>query len=209
MLPRDAESVHCGGASGRPDRQAQVLLSARPNDRFFRIASLPCGAAHGRARQGLTDLTTFEGTYTFHAIAVYGEGCRARRDITWAADIEVGIDGDHSDVRTDDIGGRVRVTVTPRDRFPNRLGPGRLDALSFVPTGPGRLVGDTFDNGDGSYSQTVDPGPTRPIAPEMSIAQEDRPRTPVLGDVRSRQPRPGKPSGSRWGRPGDHPRLPD
>ena len=134
--------------------------------------------------QVLTDLTTFEGTYTFHAVAVYGEGCRARREVTWAAHVDVGIDGGRSDVRIDDTGGRVRVTVTPKDRFDNRLGPGRLDAFGFVPTGSGKLVGEPVDNGDGSYSQTVDPGPAGTVAPGLAITQPDRRPTTVSSDIR-------------------------
>ena len=141
--------------------------------------------ADGIFGERLTDLTEFEGTYTFHAVAVYGENCRARREITWAAHVDVGIDGSRSDVKTDASGGRVRVTVIPKDRFGNRLGPGRLDAFGFVPTGPGRLVGPPVDNGDGSYSQTIDPGPPGSVAPGLSIAQPDRPPTTVSDDVRT------------------------
>jgi hypothetical protein len=140
--------------------------------------------ADGIFGEPLKDLATFEGTYTFHAVAVYGEGCRARREVTWATHVDVGIDGARSDVRTEDVGGRVRVTVTPKDRYGNRLGPGRVDGFGFVPTGPGRLVGEPVDNGDGSYSQTVDPGPSGPVAPGLSIAQPDRPATTVSDDVR-------------------------
>jgi hypothetical protein len=153
--------------------------------------------ADGVYGQVLTDLTAFEGTYTFRAVAVYGEGCRARREITWAAHVDVGIDGGRSDVRTDETGGgRARVTVTPKDRFGNRLGPGRLDAFGFMPIGPGRLVGDPVDNGDGSYSQTVDPGPVGPIAPGLAIAQPDRPPTTLSSDVRSTPGGSGSGSGS-------------
>jgi hypothetical protein len=144
--------------------------------------------ADGVFGEPLADLAEFEGTYTFHAVAVYGEECRVRREITWATHVDVGIDGDRSDVRTEDVGGRVRVTVTPKDRYGSRLGPGRLDAFGFVPTGPGRLVADPVDNGDGSYSQTVDPGPAGPNAPGLSVAQPDRPAVVVSDDVR---PTPG------------------
>jgi hypothetical protein len=149
--------------------------------------------------QELTDLTAFEGTYTFHAVAVYGEGCRARREVTWAAHVDVGIDGGRSDVRTDGAGGgHVRVTVTPKDRFGNRLGPGRLDAFGFMPTGPGRLLGGVVDNGDGSYSQTVDRGPDGPVPPGLSIVQPDRPPTSVSDDLRPTVPGQG-PGGDRGG----------
>ncbi len=135
---------------------------------------------------GLTDLTAFEGTYTFRAIALYGEACRARRETSWAIHVDVGIDGAHSKVETVPIGGgRARVTVTPSDRFGNRLGPGRLDAFSFQPTGPASLDGDPIDNGDGTYTQVIDLGPSGPLAPGLSVAQPDRPPSAIVGDLRS------------------------
>ena len=134
---------------------------------------------------GLTDLTAFEGTYTFRAIAVYGEDCRARRETSWAVHVDIGIDGKRSEVETMPAGGgRARVTVTPRDSFGNRLGPGRLDAFEFQPTGPASLDGDPLDNGDGTYTQVIDPGPSGLVAPGLSIAQPDRPPSTIVEDLR-------------------------
>lgn len=138
---------------------------------------------------GLTDLTAFEGTYTFRAIAAYGEGCRARRETSWAIHVDVGIDGSRSEVETVRVGGgRVKLTVTPRDRFGNRLGPGRLDAFGFQPAGPTTLDGDPIDHGDGTYTQVIDTGPSGPVAPGVSIAQPDRPQATIVEDLRPSGP---------------------
>ncbi len=40
----------------------------------------------------LKDLTRFEGNYTFHAVATFGEGCTGTRETTWTTYVSVGID---------------------------------------------------------------------------------------------------------------------
>jgi hypothetical protein len=95
----------------------------------------------------LPDLLRHEGTYTFRAVADYDQGCRGHREASWSIHVEPGIDPGTSDV-TITPGG---LTVRPRDRYGNPLGPGR-GGLFTVTGSVGTVVTDgVIDNGDGSY----------------------------------------------------------
>jgi len=129
----------------------------------------------------LTDLALFEGNYTFHAVATFGEECTGTRETTWTTYVSIGIDPGSTDVKTDPIGPGpggcvlVRATMTPRDRYGNHLGPGRAD--SFAVTGqPGSSpVGGVRDNGDGTYSIDLCWDPDSPNPPGVVVTQPDRP----------------------------------
>jgi von Willebrand factor type A domain/Trypsin-like peptidase domain len=121
----------------------------------------------------LTDLTRFEGTYTFHARAAFGEGCVASREAFWSLTVEPSIDPGRTVVVPVDGG----VRITPNDVYGNPLGPGRGDR--FTVSGlPGVVVtGPPVDNGDGSYTVPVsaDPGAT----PGVIVTQPGRPPVPL------------------------------
>jgi hypothetical protein len=142
----------------------------------------------------LADLTATEGNYTFRAVAEFGGACTASRETFWSAQVEVGIDPSRTTVSTTTLGtapdGRrqVRVTVTPRDRFGNHLGPGRIGQFDVAPASGSELTGTLVDLGDGSYAHDVlwKPGLAEP---GLIITQPERPPVHV-------SPLPGK--GGWW-----------
>jgi len=129
----------------------------------------------------LKDLARFEGNYTFHAVATFGEGCTGTRETTWTTYVSVGIDSGNTGVKTDPVGTGpggcvlVRATLTPRDRYGNYLGPGRPDAFEIAGQ-PGSVpVGAVRDNGDGSYSVDLCWDPESSMPPGVIITQPERP----------------------------------
>ena len=144
----------------------------------------------------LPDLIRTEGTYTFRAMAEFGDGCTARRETFWSAHVDVGIDPLTTTVTTSVVGtepdGRqqVQVTVTPRDRFGNHVGPGRVDDLGVAaPTG-GELSGALVDQGDGSYGQVVLWDPASPASPGLIITQPERTPVVVVPPAAAQSPTP-------------------
>ncbi len=106
----------------------------------------------------LPDLLTAEGNYTFHFRATYGDGCTATRELLWSLHVDVGVDPARTDVTTTVTGTRPdgkregTITLTPRDRYGNQLGPGRSDGISVTGSAGTTVTGAMHDNGDGSYS---------------------------------------------------------
>ena len=129
----------------------------------------------------LKDLLTVEGHYTFHVKASYGDGCTATRELMWSIDVNVGIDPDHSEISVGDTDGKTFITIIPRDRFGNHLGPGAADRVSISGADGTTLDGDIRDNGDGSYTVHGhwDPGAT--AGPGVVLGQPGRGAV-VLGD---------------------------
>jgi V8-like Glu-specific endopeptidase len=130
----------------------------------------------------LQDITLFEGNYTFHARAVYGGAvCTGTRETSWSLNVAVGIDPGKTTVTTDSLGtladGRehVRITLTPRDRYGNHVGPGRLGTFDVHPQSGCKLIGGMNDEGDGSYTQEVACDPGSPTPPGLVVTQPDRP----------------------------------
>jgi hypothetical protein len=129
----------------------------------------------------LTDLLRTEGTYTFHAIATYGDTCISTREALWSLHVDVGVDPGRSGVTVVDNGPGTggqhvgTVTVTPKDVYGNNLGPGRGDGLTVTGTPGTTVTGPAVDNGDGSYTVPVtwDPGATD--NPGVVIGQPGRP----------------------------------
>jgi hypothetical protein len=117
----------------------------------------------------LTDVLTMEGDYTFHFRASYGEECVATRELVWSLHVDVGIDPSRTDVVVQPPG---RLVITPRDRFGNKIGPGRGDGFTVTGGAGTTVTGPVLDNGDGSYTVPVAPGPG---GPSVVIAQPDRP----------------------------------
>jgi hypothetical protein len=127
----------------------------------------------------LDDFLTVEGSYTFHFRATYGEGCTGTRELVRSLHVAVGVDPGRTEVRwvatgTAPGGGRTGViTITPRDRYGNPLGPGRADGLEIAGASGTTVTGPVHDHGDGSYGvpATWD---GRGSAPAVSIGQPGR-----------------------------------
>ncbi|MEO8367297.1 MAG: trypsin-like peptidase domain-containing protein [Pseudoxanthomonas sp.] len=142
--------------------------------------------ADGVFNHPLKDFARAEGTYSFRALARYGQGCRATREIHWAVHVQPGIDPDNTDVTLVDVtdvdgGRRGTLVLVPHDRYDNPLGPGRGDSFTVTPLPGVEVVGPVKDAGDGSYSVVViwDPDAT---TPGVVVQQPDRPPIPVVPD---------------------------
>jgi hypothetical protein len=133
------------------------------------------------------DLTRFEGNYTFRAVAKFGHDCVGSREATWTVYVSVGIDPGRTQVQTEPLGtlpdgrDRVRVTVTPRDKYGNYLGPGRGGSIQLDGAPGSEPDGGLVDRGDGSYTQDVAWDPDSETPPGVSIAQPGRPPVTVTG----------------------------
>lgn len=142
----------------------------------------------------LTDLTHFEGTYEFRAVATFGEGCQARREAHWSIHVEPGIDPGCTEVTLSDVtsaagGRRGTLVLCPCDRYQNPLGPGRGDSFTVTPWPGVTIDGSVRDRGDGCYSVPVSWDPAVVDEPGVVVGQPDRPPV-VIG-----------PSGGGPGRP--------
>ncbi|NHZ91905.1 VWA domain-containing protein [Massilia sp. CCM 8733] len=180
--PRHATLQALEKARGRPVVgyvQTELALSG---DSFNTRGSFEETATVGRR---LADFLTVEGNYTFHARATYGDECTGMRELTWSVHVEIGIDGGQTDATITDLpprpdgGACYRMRFTPRDKYGNRLGPGRADGFS-VEAQPGSTpMGAVLDAGDGSYQVDVctEPGSLEP--PRIGLAQPGRPAAVV------------------------------
>jgi hypothetical protein len=139
--------------------------------------SFESGGLFGRP---LPDLLNVEGNYTFHAKAQYTQDCTGTRELLWSIHVDIGIDPGKTTVTTTPLGEGpdggpcVRMTFTPRDKYGNMLGPGRLDGFKVVAQ-PGSTPSSTVqDLANGSYQVDVcsDPGSLDP--PSIGIEQPGR-----------------------------------
>jgi hypothetical protein len=136
----------------------------------------------------LADLLTVEGNYTFRFQAAYGEGCTATRELLWSVHVDPGVDPSRTVITVNVSGGTGTITVIPKDKYGNNLGPGRGDG--FTVTGvPGTTVaGPVADNGDGSYTVPVTSDPSAGGNPGVVIGQPGRPPVIVNGPESSKDP---------------------
>ncbi|WP_162272779.1 VWA domain-containing protein [Nocardia lijiangensis] len=137
----------------------------------------------------LKDLTKAEGTYHFHAVATYGEQCRASREAHWSIHVEPGIDPSKTGVvfeRVDDGGVLV---ITPRDAHGNRIGPGRGHLFDVSPLPGIEIRGKVEDRGDGSYEIPVTWDESTAPAPGVVVQQPER--DPVIVQVPGGKPPSG------------------
>jgi hypothetical protein len=142
--------------------------------------------ADGVFNHPLKDFARAEGTYSFRALARYGQGCRATREIHWAVHVQPGIDPDNTDVTLVDVtdvegGQRGTLVLVPHDRYDNPLGPGRGDCFIVTPLPGVDVVGPVKDGGDGSYTVMVVWDPDN-ATPGVVVQQPDRPPVPVVPD---------------------------
>jgi len=139
--------------------------------------SFESGGLFGRPMPALLNV---EGNYTFHAKAEYTGECTGLREIVWSIHVEVGIDPGKTTVSTTPLGEGpgggpcVRMTFTPRDRFGNMLGPGRLDAFTVVAQPGSSPSGPVHDLGNGSYEVDVCSDLDSFEPPSIGIAQPGR-----------------------------------
>ena len=193
----DGDTIPARNASLLAIEAARGTPVARYTDTDFELSD---ESEHNRGRfegggtfgRSLEDLLIVEGNYTFHARAAYGESCRGTRELVWTLHVEVGIDGDRTIVTSTPLdpgpGGRpcVRLTVTPRDRYGNRLGPGRADAFDLGPGAGATLSSPVVDLGAGSYQVDVCGDPDSVDPPTVVLTQPGRPPV-VVGPPASRR----------------------
>jgi hypothetical protein len=139
--------------------------------------SFESGGLFGRP---LTDLLNVEGNYTFHAKALYTQDCTGTRELLWSIHVDVGVDPGKTTVTTTplghgpDGGACIRMTFTPRDKYGNLLGPGRVDGFKVVAQ-PGSTPSSTVhDLGNGSYQVDVCSDPDSVDPPSIGIEQPGR-----------------------------------
>ena len=125
----------------------------------------------------------------------YGSGCTATRELIWSLHVDVGIDPSQTGVTTvldgtmANGGQRGTITIIPRDRYGNNLGPGRGEGLSTTGTPGTTVTGPLRDNGDGSYTIPIAWSPSQGQQPGVSVEQPNRspailydPKTQEKGD---------------------------
>jgi hypothetical protein len=139
----------------------------------------------------MPEVLTVEGNYTLRAKATYGGACGGSRELMWTFSVAVGIDPGFTTVTSTPLGSGpdgsecMRLTITPRDRYGNFLGPGRLTGFELQPQ-PGTVVkSPVTDAGNGSYRVDICWDPASGGPPQVGIAQPGRPAV-VVGpsDVR-------------------------
>lgn len=128
-----------------------------------------------------TDLLKIEGSYTFRAVATYGDKCTGTREVVWSLHIDVGIDPAQSDVTVNLTGIRSdglrtgTLTITPRDSYGNNLGPGRAGGLSITGVPGTTVTGAVKDNGDGTYIVPIAWDPGSGQGAEVVVGQSGQP----------------------------------
>jgi hypothetical protein len=122
----------------------------------------------------LQDLLSVDGDYTVHAVAAYGDGCQARRELFWSLSAQVGIDPDATKTEVSTTGpGSCEVTITPQDRFGNKIGPGAVGGFDVSGLPGATVTGSVVDNGDGSYTVPASWNPSDKF-PGLVVTQPGR-----------------------------------
>jgi hypothetical protein len=140
--------------------------------------------AAGSSGIALPDFLRVEGNYTFHAKATYGE-CSGTRELVWTVHVDVGIDPGRTDVKTDPLGTRpdghecLRMTFTPRDRYGNRVGPGRANDMAISARPGSTLTSPVRDLRNGAYQVDLCWDPASAEPPGIVIGQPGRTPVPV------------------------------
>ncbi len=129
----------------------------------------------------LEDVLTVEGSYELHFRARYSTGeCKGTREALQSVYVEIGVDERRSTLNSRVVGKpgqrpvRLRLTLVPRDRYGNHLGPGRAGAFSLGGSRGTKVTGHVHDNGDGSYSVRAAWDPRSPLPPGVVVKQPGR-----------------------------------
>ena len=140
--------------------------------------------AGGSAGIALPDFLRVEGNYTFHAKATYGE-CSGTRELVWTVHVDIGIDPGRTEVKTDPLGTRPdghecqRMTFTPRDKYGNRVGPGRANDMAISAQPGSTLTSPVHDLGNGAYQVDLCWDLASASPPGIVIGQPGRTPVPV------------------------------
>jgi V8-like Glu-specific endopeptidase len=168
--PRQATLMRIEQRTGKP-----VLgYTQHSFDLFDDILSTGYPEPAGTFGRPLPELLVVEGNYTFHVQASYGESCTATRELLWSVHVRPGIDPSRTSVTSTLTGGKGTLTIVPRDRYGNHLGPGMGDAFSVTGIPGTTVTGPLQDNGDGSYTVSVDWDPGSGNSPGVLIGQPGR-----------------------------------
>lgn len=173
-----------------------------PLERSMKTVELLDDGGHddgGMERDGiygnpLENLTRYEGTYTFHAKARYGDACQVTREVMWSLHVEVGIDPGRTEVEVLDVAdgpdgqktGVIRVCF--RDLYSSPLGPGRGDRFELTGQPGTTLTGPVIDRGDGCYDATVTWDPSVSRNPGLIVGQPGRPPTTLAPPTTEKAP---------------------
>jgi len=164
--PRQATLMAIEKRTGNP----AVAYTQQTFDLFDDQASTNTFESGGLFGNPLKDLLTAEGNYTFHFLATYGDGCSATRELIWSLHVEPGIDPTQTTVTT--YGNTI--TFIPKDKYGNKIGPGRSDGLPATGAPGTTITGTVVDNGDGSYTVPVKTDPSSGGNPGIIINQPGR-----------------------------------
>ena len=128
----------------------------------------------------LNDFFNAEGLYTFHAKAKYGHDCIATRELVWSIFVDTNVDEKETEVKSvlngeDDSGNQNwTITITPKDKYGNYLGPGRIESLGLSGAyGTEISPSGVKDNGNGSYTVDVTLNPNLADEPGIVVNQPD------------------------------------
>jgi hypothetical protein len=169
--PRQATLMAIESRTGKP----VVRYTQHTFDMYGDIKNTGSFETAGLFGNFLKDLLKVEGNYTFHFQASYGEKCTATRELLWSLHVDAGIDPSTTTVTSDLSGGKGTISLVPKDKYGNNLGPGRGTDITVTGT-PGTVVtGTVRDNGDGSYTVPVNWDPSNGNSPGAAVGQTGRP----------------------------------
>jgi len=135
----------------------------------------------GTFGKSLSDKFIAEGDYFFRFRASVGQGCTVTRELLWSLHVDIGIDPSRTNIaviftgRTPDKQRTGVVTIVPRDRYRNQLGPGRTDAISVTGSAGTTIIGTIIDDGNGSYTIPISWNPGSHNPPGVVVGQPARP----------------------------------
>ena len=169
--PRQSTLMAIEARTGKP----VVGYTQQTFDMYGDIANTEAFETAGLFGNFLKDLLTVEGNYTFHFVASYGDKCTASRELIWSLHVDSGVDPSTTTVTSNVGGGRGTITVVPKDKYGNNLGPGRGEGISITGAPGTTVTGPVRDNGDGSYTVPVSWDPSSTNSPGIVMGQPDRP----------------------------------
>jgi V8-like Glu-specific endopeptidase len=186
--PRQATLMAIETRTGKP----AVAYTQQTFDLFDDVIHTNSPEPGGIFGNPLDNLLTMEGNYTFHFQATYGDTCTATRELLWSLHVDSGIDPSQTMVTINLSGGTGMITLVPKDKYGNNLGPGRADGLSITGVLGTTVTEPIHDNGDGSYTVHVDWDTSSGNKPAIVLGQPGRPPVVIPG------PTAGKDSCRKW-----------